>query len=129
MRANIHLRLTQGAFILPGGRLGAVFGHRNMLFLGSVLWVTFTIATGFAPNFIALCTLRAMTGIGGGIMVPNCIALLGITFPPGFWRNIAMALFVSGAPVGGAGGGVIAGLLAQLASWRWMFWFLYVFLG
>lgn len=57
-------------------------------------------------------------------MVPNCIALLGVTFPPGLWRNIAMALFVSGAPVGGAGGGLIAGLLAQLASWRWMFWFL-----
>ncbi|KAI0337048.1 MFS general substrate transporter [Trametopsis cervina] len=115
--------LTQGAFLLTGGRLGAIYGHKNILFVGALLWVAFNIGTGFAPSFIALCILRAMSGIGGGIMMPNCIALLGITFPPGRMRNLSMALFVSCGPVGAAGGGLLGGIVAQLASWEWMFWF------
>ena len=31
--------------------------------------------------------MRALTGIGGGFMVPNTLALLTITFPPGKMRN------------------------------------------
>ncbi|KAI0049719.1 MFS general substrate transporter [Auriscalpium vulgare] len=113
--------LTQGAFILPGGRLGAKFGHRNLLFVGSVIWVAFTLGSGFAPNFVALCILRGFTGIGGGIMVPNGIAVLGITFPPGRLRNLAMGLFGMAAPLGAAGGGILAGLIVNYVPWKWMF--------
>ena len=67
--------LTQGAFILPGGRLGAIYGHKNMLFFGGVTWVAFTLGSAFAPSFIVLCVLRGLSGMGGGIMVPNCVAL------------------------------------------------------
>jgi MFS family permease len=117
-------RLTQGAFILPGGRLGAIYGHKKVLVFGAVIWMACTLASGFAPNLITLCILRALTGIGGGIMVPNCIALLGITFPPGRWRNVGMGLFGAATPVGGGGGGIIAGLLVQFTPWKWMFFFL-----
>ncbi|GJE91688.1 MFS general substrate transporter [Phanerochaete sordida] len=94
--------LTQGAFILPGGRLGAIYGHHSVLFVGALLWVAFTIGSGFAPSFVALCALRACAGVGGGVMVPNCVALLCITFPPGKMRNIALGLFGATAPIGAA---------------------------
>ncbi|TCD69648.1 hypothetical protein EIP91_006876 [Steccherinum ochraceum] len=116
--------LTQGAFILPGGRLGTIYGHHNLLFIGSVLWIAFTIASGFAPNFVGLAALRGAAGLGGGIMVPNAIALLCITFPPGKMRNLALGLFGACAPIGAAGGGVFAGLLLQFADWKWLFIFL-----
>ncbi|EKM53882.1 uncharacterized protein PHACADRAFT_29187 [Phanerochaete carnosa HHB-10118-sp] len=116
--------LTQGAFILPGGRLGAIYGHHNMLFVGAVIWIAFTLGSGFAPTFVSLCALRGCSGIGGGIMVPNCVALLCITFPPGRVRNIALGLFGAAAPIGAAGGGIFCGLIIQFAPWKWMFFFL-----
>ncbi|KAI9068001.1 MFS general substrate transporter [Trametes sanguinea] len=116
--------LTQGAFILPGGRLGAVFGHHRILFVGAVLWVAFSLGSAFSPNFIAFCILRAFSGVGGGIMVPNAIALLCITFPPGPKRNLALGMFGAAAPVGAAGGSIICGVIFQFAAWKWVFIFL-----
>ena len=59
-------------------------------------------------------------------MVPNAVALLCITFPPGPQRNIALGLFGAAAPIGAAGGGVLCGLLLQFTEWKWMFFFLWV---
>lgn len=56
--------------------------------------------------------------------VPNAVALLTITFPPGKQRNIALAFFGAMAPVGAAGGGTIAGIFLQLTDWTWLFFFL-----
>jgi MFS family permease len=57
-------------------------------------------------------------------MVPNSVALLGITFPPGRTRNIVMGLFGAMAPIGAAGGSVFGALLTQLTPWKWLFFFL-----
>jgi MFS family permease len=116
--------LTQGAFVLMGGRLGMIFGHKNMVVLAGIWWVIFSLVSGFTRNFIALCTMRALTGIGGGMMVPNAIALLTITFPPGRMRNITVSLFGAMAPLGASGGCVLPGLLVQLVPWKWLFFFL-----
>ncbi|KIW70364.1 hypothetical protein PV04_02639 [Phialophora macrospora] len=116
--------LTQGAFVLMGGRLGMIFGHKNMVVMAGVWWVIFSLVSGFTRNFIALCTMRALTGIGGGMIVPNAIALLTITFPPGRMRNITVSLFGAMAPLGASGGCVTPGLFVQLVPWKWLFFFL-----
>lgn len=75
-------------------------------------------------NFIVLCVMRALTGIGGAFMVPNALALLTINFPPGKMRNITVGFFGAMAPIGAAGGGVFAGFFVQLTPWKWLFFFL-----
>jgi MFS family permease len=80
--------LTQGTFVLMGGRLGAVYGHKNILAVGCVWWVTWSLGSGFSNNIIALSFMRGLTSIGGGLLTPNALALLGINFPPGRQRNL-----------------------------------------
>ncbi|KAG0649214.1 putative MFS-type transporter [Hyphodiscus hymeniophilus] len=116
--------LTQGAFVLIGGRIGSVYGHKNTLLAAGIWWITFSLISGFMTNFIALCVLRGLTGIGGAFMVPNAIALLTINFPPGKLRNITVAFFGAMAPIGAAGGGIFAGFFVQLTQWKWLFFFL-----
>jgi hypothetical protein len=118
--------LTNGTFILIAGRLGAIYGHKLMLTVGCTWWVIWTLACGFAPNLVLLCIFRGLAGIGGAIMVPNAVALLGITFPPGRRRNLAMGLFGAMAPVGAAGGALIAALVVQLTEWKWIFFLMWV---
>ena len=110
--------LTQGAFVLMGGRVGAILGHKNTLMVAGAWWVVFSVATGFAKSIVVLCVLRALTGIGGAFMVPNSLALLTITFPPGKWRNITVSMFGAMAPVGAAGGCVLPGFFVQLLPWK-----------
>ena len=91
--------LTQGAFVLIGGRFGDVFGHKNVLLAGAVWWVIWSLVSGFPKNVVTLSLFRGLTGVGGAFIVPNAVALIGHTFPPGRLRNVAMGLFGAMAPV------------------------------
>lgn len=116
--------LTQGAFVLISGRMGTVFGHKNMMALGCAWWVFWTLATAYSKNIVGISVMRGLAGIGGGFIVPNALALFTITFPPGKQRNLGLALFAAMGPVGGAGGATIVGLLVQWSDWSWLFFFL-----
>ena len=116
--------LTQGAFVLISGRLGAVYGHKRLLILGCAWWVLWIIATPYADGIVGVSIMRALAGVGGGVMTPNAVALLGITFEPGKRRNLAMALFGAMAPVGAAGGSIVCAAFFQTMPWRWLYFFL-----
>lgn len=60
--------LTQGTFVLMGGRLGEVLGHKKVLMVACTWWLIWTLVCGFAPNLISLCVFRALSGIGGGMI-------------------------------------------------------------
>ncbi|KAI1764709.1 MFS general substrate transporter [Hypoxylon sp. FL1150] len=116
--------LTQGTFVLVSGRFGAVYGHKNMLLLGSLCLIVFTLACGFCNSFIAFNVMRALSGIGGAFIMPNAVAMIGITNPPGFVRNLSLAFFGASAPVGAYIGALITGGFMESAPLVWMFVFI-----
>ncbi|KAI1085622.1 MFS general substrate transporter [Whalleya microplaca] len=118
--------LTQGTFVLVSGRFGAVYGHKNMLLLGSLCLVVFTLACGFCGNFVTFNVMRAISGIGGAFIMPNAVAMIGITNPPGYARNLSLAFFGASGPIGGYVGALIVGGFSQSTSLLWMFVFIAV---
>jgi MFS family permease len=104
-----------------GGRLGAVYGHKNTVVAGCIIWVIFHLVSGFMKSVITLSVMRGLSGIGGALIVPNAIALLTITFPPGKMRNITVGFFGATAPMGATLGSLMAGLFVQLTPWKWLF--------
>lgn len=116
--------LTQGAFVLVGGRLGEIHGHKAVLAAGCLWWVVWALAGGYSTNLVSMCLMRGLCGAGGGLMAPNIVALIGVTFPPGSRRNLGMALFGAMAPVGAAGGSLVAAAIVQLTHWKWLFFML-----
>ncbi|KAF2122650.1 major facilitator superfamily domain-containing protein [Lophiotrema nucula] len=119
--------LTQGAFVLVGGRFGTVYGHKLLVVIAGAWWVLFNVLSGFMTNIPSLAAMRALCGVGGAFMVPNLIALLTINIPPGKGRNIAVGMFGAMAPIGAAGGSVFPGFFVQLLPWKWLFFFLAMF--
>ena len=114
--------LTAGAFLLCSGHLGTLYGHKHILLLGAAWWSIFSLATGFCNNFIVFNIVRGMSGIGSAMIVPNAVAIVGTTFPPGRKRNRCLGLFGAGAPAGGWGGALMAGLLAEkVPGFKWLF--------
>lgn len=107
------------------GRLGTIHGHRHILLAGAGWWALCTFVNAFCNNFIAFNLIRGLSGIGGAMIVPNAVAVIGTTFPPGRKRNSSLGLFGAGAPIGGWVGALFAGLLAELTPWKWLFIFMY----
>src|SRR5438552_14132557 len=64
---NAYL-LTFGGFLLLGGRLGDLFGHRRLFVLGIALFTTASFVCGLAKSREFLVGARAVQGIGGAIV-------------------------------------------------------------
>ncbi|KAJ5521133.1 Major facilitator superfamily domain general substrate transporter [Penicillium fimorum] len=116
--------LTQGTFVLVSGRLGDVYGHRELVLAGGA-WLTMcTLANAFCNNFFAFVTMRALAGLGGALIMPNAVAMISSTNPPGRVRNLSLGLFGASAPVGGYFGALFLGAFLQRTEWKWFFIFI-----
>lgn len=114
-------RLTQSAFVLVSGRLGAVFGHKRLLLLGGAIIVVFSLVNAFCTTYESFVAVRALTGIGGGILMPNAVAMLTIMVPPGRARNITLATFAASPPIGAMFGAFITGGFLEKSEWKYIF--------
>ncbi|KAJ6186782.1 hypothetical protein N7519_008083 [Penicillium mononematosum] len=116
--------LTQGTFVLVSGRLGDVYGHRELVLAGGA-WLTIcTLANAFCKTFFAFVTMRALAGLGGALIMPNAVAMISSTNPPGRVRNLSLGLFGASAPVGGYLGALFLGAFVERTEWKWFFIFI-----
>lgn len=122
--------LTSGAFVLPAGRLGDLFGHKTVFIVGFFWFATWSFITGFAlqvqesgaNGMIYFNVCRAMQGIGPALQISNAQAMLGRAYKPGPRKALVMSLFGAAAPIGFVGGGAMSSVFAQLLTWPWSFW-------
>src|SRR5467141_4474930 len=61
---NAYL-LTFGGFLLLGGRLGDLYGHRRLFLIGITLFTLASLACGLANSQGFLVVARGVQGIGG----------------------------------------------------------------
>ncbi|KAK0629702.1 major facilitator superfamily-domain-containing protein [Bombardia bombarda] len=113
--------LAFGCFLLLWGRIADIFGKRKIFIWGSAWVAVTTVINPFLPNEIAFDLFRALQGLGAAANVPTAIGILGTTFPPGKAKNYAFSCYSAGAPLGAVFGNLIAGFIAQYASWKWVF--------
>jgi MFS family permease len=92
-----------------------------MLILGGGILAIFSLANAFCNTYASFISMRAMTGIGGGIILPNAVAVLTIMIPPGQARNITLATFAASPPCGALLGALLAGTFLQYTAWKWLF--------
>ena len=116
--------LTWGTFILVSGRLGDIFGHKNLVLIGWAWFAFSSLITGLSyySNETLFFFGRAFQGIGSALLMPNALALLGRTYAPGSQKkNMAFAFFGFMAPTGAWLGMLFGSIFTQLAWWPWMF--------
>ncbi|PWN38964.1 MFS general substrate transporter [Ceraceosorus guamensis] len=118
--------LTIGTFILISGRLGDVYGHRRLLVVGFTWYAVASLGAGLCAydrhSPIPFDVLRALQGIGPGLLLPNALAILGRTYKPGLRKALVFAIYGGSAPTGFILGATFSSLVAQLAWWPWAYW-------
>ncbi|KAL7789945.1 MFS general substrate transporter [Trichoderma ceciliae] len=122
--------LTSGTFILVAGRLGDLYGHRRLFIIGFFWYGLWSLLAGFSvfsTTTALFIVCRAFQGIGAGLVLPNAIAILGRTYPPGRRKELVFSLFGATAPAGFNVAGVFIALLAERAWWPWSYWIMAIF--
>ena len=117
---NAYL-LTFGGFLLLGGRLGDLFGHRRMFVGGIALFTVSSLACGLAGSQEVLVIARAVQGLGGAVVSAVALSLIMVMFTEPGERAKAMGIFGFVLSGGGTVGVLLGGILTDVLSWHWIF--------
>jgi EmrB/QacA subfamily drug resistance transporter len=113
--------LTFGGFLLLGGRLGDLFGHRRMFLGGVSLFTAASISCGLATSQGILVAARAVQGLGGAVVSAVALSLIMSLFTDAAERTKAMGVFGFVMAGGGSLGVLLGGILTDALDWRWIF--------
>jgi len=117
---NAYL-LTFGGFLLLGGRLGDLYGHRRLFLAGISLFTLASLGCGLANSQGFLVGARAVQGVGGAIASAVSLSLMVNLFTEPRERAKAMGVFGFVASGGGSIGVLLGGILTDTLNWHWIF--------
>ncbi len=116
--------LTYAIGLVTGGRLGDIYGRRQIIQVGLVGFVASSVACGLAPSTEVLIGGRLVQGAFAAIMIPQAFGILKDVFPD---EEIGQVFAIFG-PVIGIGailGPIVGGGLVDLnlfdSGWRSVF--------
>src|SRR5438046_6457619 len=117
---NAYL-LTYGGFLLLGGRLGDLFGHRRLFLAGIALFTLASLACGLSTTQWMLVSARTVQGLGGAVASAVSLSLMMTLFTEPAERAKAMGVFGFVAAGGGSLGVLLGGVLTDTLNWHWIF--------
>src|SRR4051794_20807222 len=68
--------------LFAAGALGDRYGHRTILVLGLLCFGVASVWAAWAGGATGLILARGLMGLGGAMMMPTSMAIIGVTFPP-----------------------------------------------
>lgn len=113
--------LFLAALLLAGGALGDRFGRRRVFTTGIIIFTVASVVCGLAPNILVLIVARAVQGVGGALLVPGSLAIIGASFDASR-RGAAIGAWSALTTITTALGPVLGGWLVQTVSWRLVFY-------
>lgn len=110
------------AFLLTGGALGDVFGHRRVVLGGFTLFGAASAACGLAGAAPWLVAARAGQGLGAALLLPGTLAVITTAYPGRAERARALGIWAGLSALALAAGPVLGGAVVSAAGWRPVFW-------
>jgi EmrB/QacA subfamily drug resistance transporter len=112
--------LTYAVLLITAGRLGDLYGQRNLFGVGLFVFTAASALCGLSQDANQLIAARVLQGVGGAVLVPQTLAILTSLFPPerrgaafGIWAGVAGLATLAGPTIGGA--------IVTYIDWRWIF--------
>src|SRR5207249_6790142 len=117
---NAYL-LTFGGFLLLGGRLGDLFGHRRLFLTGMASFTLASLACGLSTSQGVLVSARAVQGLGGAVVSAVAFSLILVLFTEPIVRAKAMRIFGFLMAGGGSIRVLLGGRLTSSRAWHRIF--------
>ena len=112
--------LTSTVTVPLYGKLGDVYGRKNLFLFSIVVFLIGSALCGAAQSMTQLVVFRAVQGIGAGGLFPLSLAVIGNIVPPrdrGRWQGLIGAVFAAASIIGPA----VGGFIVDNTTWRWVF--------
>ncbi|WIV53400.1 MFS transporter [Amycolatopsis nalaikhensis] len=110
------------AFLLTGGALGDVFGHRRVVLAGFGLFGAASAVCGLASSAPWLVAARAGQGLGAALLLPGTLAVITNAYPRPAERARALGIWAGVSALALSAGPVLGGAVVSAAGWRPVFW-------
>jgi EmrB/QacA subfamily drug resistance transporter len=117
---NAYL-LTFGGFLLLGGRLGDLYGQRNLFICGLSLFTLASLACGLASTEWILVAARGFQGLGGALVTATALSLIIHLFTDPSERAKAISAYSFVCAGGGSIGVLLGGVLTTTYGWHSIF--------
>ncbi|MFT8351730.1 MDR family MFS transporter [Clostridium saccharoperbutylacetonicum] len=103
------------------GKLADIYGFKPIYIFGIAIFLAGSVLCGISQNMLQFIVFRGLQGIGGGILISNAMAIIGILFAPA--ERAKYGGFVSSAAgLSSLIGPILGGLITDNLSWRWIFY-------
>jgi len=113
--------LTLAGFLMLSGRVGDIYGHKNLFIIGVLLFSLASLTGGLAPSDTVLILARVVQGLGAAMASATGLSILVAAFHEGKERNRALSIFSAATGSGFAAGMIFGGLITATLGWRWVF--------
>ena len=113
--------LTSSVVVPIVGKLTDIYGGKRVIIISLALFTVSSAVAGAMQTMPQLIAVRAVQGIGSaGVMGSIWIIMAGL-WPPAE-RAKWLGAITAGFTISGVLGPIVGGLIADNASWRWVFW-------
>jgi EmrB/QacA subfamily drug resistance transporter len=113
--------VTFGGFLLLGGRLGDLAGHRRTFLGGLAMFTLASVVCGLSTSQTMLISARAVQGVGGAVVTAVALSLIMNMFTEPGDRAKAMGIYGFVCSAGGTVGTLLGGFLTTALNWHWIF--------
>jgi EmrB/QacA subfamily drug resistance transporter len=117
--------LALGLLLVTGGRLGDILGRKRLFLVGVAGFTVASAACALAPGIGVLIAARAVQGAAAGLMLPQILATVQVSFPHAE-RPKAYGAYGAMNGLGAAAAPILGGLLVGSnlfgLGWRSVFW-------
>src|SRR5260221_9399323 len=111
--------LTSTVTVPLYGKLGDVYGRKNLFLFAIVVFLLGSALCGAATDMTQLVIFRAVQGVGAGGLFPLSLAVIGNIVPPrdrGRWQGLIGAVFAASSILCPA----VGGFSVDNGSSRWV---------
>ena len=113
--------LLYAVLLITSGRLGDIFGPRNLFVVGVVLFMVASALSGLAQDPTQLILARAGQGFGAALLAPQGLPIMTTIFPPERRAGV-FAIYGALAGVAVLAGPLVGGFIVTNFGWRWIFY-------
>lgn len=113
--------LTSTVVVPIAGKLADLIGRRVIYVTGLVIFIGASALCGMSQNMTELILFRGLQGLGGGIMMPMAMIIIGDLFTGkqrAKWQGVFGAIFGLSSVIGPQ----VGGWIVDAWNWRWVFY-------
>ncbi|MFA0811946.1 MFS transporter [Microbulbifer epialgicus] len=112
--------LMFGVLIVAGGRMADIYGRRRLFFIGSGVFLIFSLVGGLSINTVMLLVSRVAIGAGAALMWPSILGMAYTLMPTDRAGQVG-GLIMAVCGIANAIGPIMGGALSDTFGWRWIF--------